>query len=94
MLLPKKLALDKRKTLLIQHFWDRWKDGYLTALRGRHRVSGSNDQTLRVGDVVQIHDELSRCNRRSQSLPMSLTEATDLFELHECATAMDSVLIG
>ncbi|KAH3720866.1 hypothetical protein DPMN_063775 [Dreissena polymorpha] len=41
--------LAKRKTLLIRHLLGRWKNGNLTALRVRHRVIGSNDQTIRVG---------------------------------------------
>ena len=35
---------------------------YLTAIRETHQASGSNSQTIRVGDVVQVHDETPKCN--------------------------------
>ena len=37
----------------------RWKHDYLTSLREFHRVSGYNSQTVKVGDVVQIHEDNS-----------------------------------
>ena len=34
-----------------------WRSEYLTALREYHKTTGSNEESIRVGDVVQIHDE-------------------------------------
>ena len=45
---------------LINRFCARWKNEYLTSLRERHIKSGNNEQTIRVGDVVQVHDEVPR----------------------------------
>ena len=52
--------------LLIKHFWQRWRQEYLTSLRDFHKASGTtNDTIVKVGDVVQIHgDEKSRLNWR------------------------------
>ena len=33
---------------------------YLTSLREFHKTSGNNEQTVKVGDVVQVHDEIPR----------------------------------
>ena len=52
----------KRVALLIQHFWQRWSHEYLTSLREFHKNSGINAETVKVGDVVLIHDDRSRVN--------------------------------
>ncbi|XP_052255015.1 uncharacterized protein LOC127860777 [Dreissena polymorpha] len=53
--------MARRRELLIQQFYRRWKTEYLTSLREHHRMSGSNTQTINTGDVVQIHDDGPRC---------------------------------
>ena len=45
---------------LISQFRERWRHEYLTSLRQFHQTSGDNNQTIRVGDVVQIYDESPR----------------------------------
>ncbi|XP_053380934.1 uncharacterized protein LOC123562061 [Mercenaria mercenaria] len=50
----------KLQSKLLDHFWKRWRMEYLTALRESHRKSGTNEQMIAVGDVVQIHDECPR----------------------------------
>ena len=45
---------------LICQFRERWRHEYLTSLRQFHQTSGDNNQTIRVGDVVQIYDESPR----------------------------------
>ena len=50
----------KRVALLIQHFWQRWRHEYLTSLREFHKESGINAETVKVGDVVLIHDDSPR----------------------------------
>ena len=50
----------KIQALLLQHFWSRWRREYLTALREFHHTTGTNTQTVKVGDVVLIHDDTPR----------------------------------
>ena len=50
----------RNQSCLIDQFWTRWKTEYLTALRERSDKPGSNSQTIRVGEVVQVHDESTR----------------------------------
>ena len=55
-------SLNKRSRVvatLIGHFLERWKHEDLTALREHHRKTGINDQTIQIGDVIQIHDDVS-----------------------------------
>ena len=54
----------KAQAVLLSHFWSRWSKEYLTALREFHRTTGNNVQTVRVGDVVQIHDDTPRIQWR------------------------------
>ena len=49
---------------LIHHFWNRWRHEYLTSLREFHKASGKNETTVKVGDVVQVHDDTKRINWR------------------------------
>jgi len=48
-----------RQGLLLQHFRSRWKE-YLTWLWEVHRTTGVTEQTVKIGEVVQIHDDLPR----------------------------------
>ena len=41
---------------VLEHFWTRWKSKYLTSSREYHKTSGRNDQTIQIGDIVQVHD--------------------------------------
>ena len=45
---------------VLQHFRSRWKHEYLTSLREFHKISGNNDQTIAVCDVVLVHDDCKR----------------------------------
>ena len=54
----------KRLSLLLKHFQGRWRHEYLTSLREFHKSQGNNNQTAKVGDIVQIHDEGSRLGWR------------------------------
>ena len=47
----------KTQTLIMKHFWVRWKQEYLTSLREFHRTTGRNDKNVNVGDVVLVHDD-------------------------------------
>ena len=49
-----------RQGMLLQHFQSRWKKEYLTALWELHRTTGTNEQIVNIGDVVQIHDDTPR----------------------------------
>ena len=55
-------SLNKRSRVvatLIGRFRERWKHEYLTALREHHRKTGTNDQTIKIGDVIQIYDDVA-----------------------------------
>ena len=42
---------------IISQFWKRWRSEYLTALRGYHKTTGSREERILIGDIVQVHDE-------------------------------------
>ena len=46
-----------RQGLLLQHFQSRWN---LTSLREVHCTTGITEQTIKIGDVVQIYDDSPR----------------------------------
>ena len=48
--------------IIIKHFWRRWRNEYLTALRETHKTTGNNEQQVNVGDVVLVHDDSARVN--------------------------------
>ena len=54
----------KKQAHIIEHFQNRWRNEYLTALREAHRVSGSDIQQVKTGDVVLIHEDTPRINWR------------------------------
>ena len=45
---------------VLQHFQRRWKREYLTSLRELHRTTGRNEQCIKVGDIVLVHDDIPR----------------------------------
>ena len=45
---------------ILQNFQKRWCHEYLTSLREVHKNTGSNQLTVRTGDVVLIHDDKPR----------------------------------
>ena len=45
----------KHLVILLQHFYKRWRQEYLTSLREFHRTTG-------VGDIVQVHEDKHRIN--------------------------------
>jgi len=53
---------SKRLAPLLQHFWTRWRQEYLTSLREFHKTTGNNKAAVKVGDVILVHDEGSRIN--------------------------------
>ena len=54
----------RRQTQLLQHFQSRWKREYLTSLREVHKATGTNLQSVKVGDIVLVHDDTSRMQWR------------------------------
>ena len=51
---------DNVQAAILRDFQTRWHHEYLTSLRDHHRASGSNNQSVKKGDVVIVHDETSR----------------------------------
>ena len=54
----------KRQTQLLQHFQGRWRREYLTSLRETHKYTGVTNQTIKVGDIVLVHDDVPRLQWR------------------------------
>ena len=54
----------RAQALIVKHFWTRWKREYLTALRETHNVTGNNEQRVKIGDVVLVHDDTPRIKWR------------------------------
>ena len=51
-------------TRLLQNFQTRWRREYLTALREFHRITGSNNQHVKAGEVILIQDDGPRIHWR------------------------------
>lgn len=47
-------------SMLLQHFWNHWKSKYLTSLRETQAANGTNKETIKVGDVVIVYDDVPR----------------------------------
>ena len=52
----------KMQALILQRFWSRWRHEYLTSLREFHRTTGTNQQSIKKGDVVLVHDDTPRAS--------------------------------
>ena len=50
-------AEQKQQALTLQHFQRRWRDEYLTSLGEFSPSYRKNKQTIKVGDVVLVHDD-------------------------------------
>ena len=53
----------KVQAKLLQHFWVRWKIDYLTSLREFHVTTGNNQQRIRIGEAVLVHDDVLPRNK-------------------------------
>ena len=49
-----------RHAQLLQHFQHRWKRECLTSLQEQHRTTGKIKQSIKVGDIVLVHDDIPR----------------------------------
>ena len=54
----------RAQATIVKQFWIRWKREYLTALRETHKVTGNNEQRVKIGDVVLVHDDTPRIKWR------------------------------
>ena len=52
--------LFSRLAQIFEHFQNRRRQEYLTSLREYHKTTGRNDQSIKTGDVVLIHDDVPR----------------------------------
>ena len=60
---PTRAEITKRvkvQAKLLQQFWRRWKNNYLTSLHKFHMTTGNNHQVVKIGDVVLVHDDAPR----------------------------------
>ena len=78
----------KRLSQLLQHFQSRWRREYLTSLREYHRSAGSgNKQTVKVGDVVIVHDDAPRAQWKLAIVERLIFGSDDLARAAEIRTA-------
>lgn len=83
--------IKRRAKLLaftLKHFRCRWKHEYLTALRESHKASGNNNQTIKVGDIVLIHDDTPRINWRLAMIEELITGTDGLTRAANLQTAI------
>ena len=52
--------IARRQSELLQHFEKRWKREYLASLCEYHKTTGNNQQSIKVGDVVTVHDDIPK----------------------------------
>ena len=50
----------KMQGLILQRFWNRWRHEYLTSLHEFHSTTGTNNQSIKKGEVVLVHDDTHR----------------------------------
>ena len=50
----------KVQAAILRDFRKRWCNEYLTSLREYHKASGNNEQHIREGDIVIVHDDTPR----------------------------------
>ena len=50
----------KLEAAVLNDFQKRWRHEYLTSLRDYHKASGNNQQSVKKGDVVVVHDDIPR----------------------------------
>ena len=60
---------------LTDHYWVRWKHEYLIELRNSH-IEGAERPSVRIGEVVIIHDDAKR-NRWRLGIVIRLLPGTD-----------------
>ncbi len=68
----------KTQALRLQQFESWWKREYLTQLRGVHKSTGNNNQSVKVGDVVLIHNYNPRIQWRMAVVESLITGADGL----------------
>ena len=51
-------------SFLLNQFWKRWRTEYLTSLRELHKATGNNNQEVKKGQVVLVHDDGPRAKWR------------------------------
>ena len=50
----------RAQALIVKHFWTRWKREYLTAMRETYKVTLNNEQRVKIGDMILVHDDTPR----------------------------------
>ena len=53
-----------KQACILERFWSRWRHEYLTSLREFHRTTGTNERSIKQGDIVLIHNEDARSTWR------------------------------
>ena len=73
------VLLDKvrRQDQLLQHFQTCWKREYVTLLMETHIGGGTKQQTVKIGDVVLVHDDVPRTRWQLAVVEELITPHTD-----------------
>ena len=50
----------KRQTQILQYFQQQWKSEYLTSLRDTHKGTHTSKKTIKIADIVIVHDDILR----------------------------------
>ncbi|KAJ8931016.1 hypothetical protein NQ314_016121 [Rhamnusium bicolor] len=54
---PHKLTLYKRSQQIVQHFWNRWRNEYLSSLQQRNKLRQNQSKNIRVGTMVLLKED-------------------------------------
>ena len=77
----------RSQALTLKHFRSRWQHEYLTSLREFHRASGNNQQKIKVGDIVLVHDDAPRMNWKLAVIEGLITSSDGLTQAANIRTA-------
>ena len=60
----KVIAAVKKRTAVVEHFWNRWRKEYLADLRESHKIHiQKKEPNISIGDVVLIEEENAKRNK-------------------------------
>ncbi|XP_056006628.1 uncharacterized protein LOC130050470 [Ostrea edulis] len=81
----------ERKELVLQHFLKRWRMEYLTGLREFHKFSGKNDTKIKVGDIVQVYENMPRTKWKLAMIDELITGNDGLVRAAKIHTASNKI---
>ena len=79
--------IARRQSELLQHFEKRWKREYLMSLLEYHKTTGNIQQSIKVGDVVTVHDDIPRVHWKLAEVEKLITGLDGYTRAAEIRTA-------